>query len=111
MAYRKRRTPRYKRNDQIFQEQEAKRNKEFPADAVEADVTQQAPNNSYSQPLFYQDREFDCVDCGRHEIWTATQQKWWYEVAKGSIYSAATRCRACRAAIRTARTKETDEET
>jgi len=47
-----------------------------------------APNNSYGAPDFvrrgyYVDTPFRCVDCNKEEIWTGTQQKWWYEVAKG----------------------------
>ncbi|MGN6720297.1 MAG: zinc-ribbon domain containing protein [Candidatus Binatia bacterium] len=60
-----------------------------------------APNNSYGAPEFvgrgyYVDRPFRCVDCGKEEIWTGTQQKWWYEVAQGFVYSTAVRCRICR---------------
>ena len=60
-----------------------------------------APNNSYSKPEFvtrgyYVDRPFDCVDCGKAEVWRAGQQKWWYEVAKGDVFATARRCRACR---------------
>lgn len=60
-----------------------------------------APYNSYGEPAFvqrgyYQDRPFQCKDCGVQELWRATQQKWWYEVAKGNVDSLATRCRACR---------------
>jgi Probable zinc-ribbon domain len=60
-----------------------------------------APNNSYGAPDFvrrgyYIDIPFRCVDCGKGQIWTGTQQKWWYEVAKGFVYSTAIRCRACR---------------
>jgi hypothetical protein len=70
---------------------------EIPRGAVLADRTQQAPNNSYSPPpLYYLDIEFKCSDCGRDEIWTAEQQKWYYEVAKGSLYATAIRCRECR---------------
>ncbi len=59
-----------------------------------------APNNSYGAPDFvrrgyYVDRPFRCVDCGKDEVWTGTQQKWWYEVAKGYVYSTAVRCRSC----------------
>ena len=39
---------------------------------------------------------FCCHGCGKEEIWTATQQKWWYEVAKGYVYSNAKFCRPCR---------------
>ncbi len=59
------------------------------------------PTNSYSTPDFvergyYVDRPFACKDCGIQEIWTATQQKWWYESAKGDVWTVAVRCRACR---------------
>jgi len=67
-----------------------------------------APNNSYGVPDFvrrgyYTDRAFRCVDCGAEEVWTGTQQKWWYEVAKGFVYSSAVRCRACRRKARARR--------
>jgi hypothetical protein len=60
-----------------------------------------APHGSYSEPEFvtrgsYSDRPFECVDCGKAEVWTAEQQKWWYEVAKGDVFTTARRCRACR---------------
>lgn len=59
------------------------------------------PYNSYGVPDFvsrgyYIDLPFRCVDCGKEEIWTGSQQKWWYEVAKGFVYSTAIRCRSCR---------------
>lgn len=47
-------------------------------------------------PKFYMDRAFLCADCGIEQIWTAKQQKWWYEIAKGNINSTAIRCRPCR---------------
>jgi hypothetical protein len=60
-----------------------------------------APYNSYGVPRFvergyYADIPFLCRDCGKAEIWTAAQQQWWYEVAKGHVESCAIRCRACR---------------
>lgn len=77
---------------------------DLPEGAIPADLSQQVPWNSYSAaPLYYVDRPFTCRDCGREEIWTAAQQKWWYEVAKGSLYSTAVRCRDCRRARRNAR--------
>ncbi len=64
-------------------------------------VTALKPYNSYGVPRFvergyYVDSRFQCADCGQIEIWTATQQKWWYEVAQGYVYSTAKRCRPCR---------------
>jgi hypothetical protein len=54
----------------------------------------------YLQSGWYRDYPFQCADCGKLEIWTATQQKWWYEVAKGGILTIARRCRTCRKAHR-----------
>lgn len=45
---------------------------------------------------FYEDQNFECRDCGKAEVWKATQQKWWYEVAKGDVRTVAVRCRSCR---------------
>jgi len=68
-----------------------------PPGAVRADPEQLAHINTYgSLPAYYIDKPFTCRDCGVEEIWTAEQQKWWYEVAKGHIDSTAVRCRACR---------------
>jgi len=60
-----------------------------------------APTNSYGIPDFqyrgyYVDIPFKCKDCGKEEVWRATQQKWWYEVAKGDVWTTAVRCRPCR---------------
>jgi nitrate reductase cytochrome c-type subunit len=60
-----------------------------------------APYNSYGVPHFvergyYCDVLFECCDCHKQEIWRATQQKWWYEVAKGNVESRANRCNSCR---------------
>ncbi len=62
---------------------------------------QLAAYNSYGQPDFvargyYVDEPFCCKDCGKQEVWTATRQKWWYEVAKGQVFTRANRCNACR---------------
>lgn len=93
----RRRIPRYQRESQ----EAAAAQPKLPLGAVPADLTQQVPNNSYSaKPLYYTDVEFTCRDCGKQEVWTAEQQKWWYEVAKGSLYTTAVRCRACRQARR-----------
>ena len=101
MAKKHRRVPRYER-DAKRAKQDAEQLKTEQAQAektktrIQADLSRQAPNNSYSgAKLYYEDREITCQDCGRKELWTARQQQWWYEVAKGSVYSTAVRCRAC----------------
>ncbi len=60
-----------------------------------------APNGSYGRADFvyrgyYIAKAFRCKDCDKKEVWTATQQKWWYEVAKGDMFTMAIRCRNCR---------------
>lgn len=75
----------------------------FSRGAIPADQSQQAPNNSYDPPRYYEDVEFTCQDCGAEEVWTAAQQKWYFEVAKGTIYGQAIRCGECRAKLRNAK--------
>ena len=68
-----------------------------PINVVAANVEALAHNNTYGPlPLFYVDKPFVCRDCDKAEVWTAAQQKWWYEVAKGYAWSTAVLCRACR---------------
>ncbi|HSW11380.1 MAG TPA: zinc-ribbon domain containing protein [Solimonas sp.] len=60
-----------------------------------------APYSSYGTPKFvtrgyYLDIAFRCAGCGRDEVWTGRQQKWWYEIARGYPYSGAKLCRSCR---------------
>lgn len=59
------------------------------------------PTNSYDIRDFvrrghYRDRPFRCKDGGVEEIWTAAQQRWRYEVARGDVWTTAARCRPCR---------------
>jgi hypothetical protein len=79
----------------------------MPLGAVAADPAQLVRNNfCCSSPSFYLDRPFVCTDCGLHQVWTAKQQKWWYEIAKGPIDSTAVRCRPCRLRERARRDEE-----
>ena len=71
--------------------------KPLPPGALPADSTKLKHINTYgSLPEYYIDYPFKCIDCGSSEIWTAEQQKWWYEDAKKHIDSFAVRCRQCR---------------
>lgn len=37
-------------------------------------------DNTYSMPPeYYYDIEYECKDCDKKEIWSAQQQKHWYE--------------------------------
>ncbi len=93
MAKKARRVPRYQRAAEA--EQAAR------AMARGTPVNRQALAPSYGTPEFvtrgyYTDQPFECIDCGKAEVWTPAQQKWWYEVAKGDVFTIARRCRACR---------------
>ena len=88
----------------------ARRKVNLPAIArgVDVDRSQLAPDRSCGEPDFvtrgyYVDIPFDCQACGVAEIWTGQQQKWWYEVAKGKVWTTARLCRSCRHAERARR--------
>jgi len=69
----------------------------LPPGAVAADTSRQVPVGPYgSRKSFYVDVHFTCCDCGSNEVWKAEDQKWFYEVARGSLYKTAVRCRDCR---------------
>ena len=73
----------------------------MPSGAIKADHSNLGHNNTYGLlPKFYVDKSYSCRDCGSSEIWTAKQQRWWYEAAKGHINSTAVRCRRCRNIIK-----------
>ncbi|MFO0942672.1 MAG: zinc-ribbon domain containing protein [Pirellulales bacterium] len=74
---------------------------QMPSGAMPADASLQVPNNSYHPPpRWYVDKPFTCAKCGSEEVWTAEQQKWYYEVAKGTLFATAKHCRKCRNRIR-----------
>ena len=68
-----------------------------PSGSVLADEKKLKHNNTYGRlPRFYVDKVVVCRQCGTEEVWPAERQKWWYEIAKGSINTDAVLCRACR---------------
>src|SRR5690349_5924450 len=68
----------------------------MPKGAIKADLSKQAPNNSYSPPMWYVDEDQKCEGCGVHFTFTARQQKHSFEVLQIPIYVTANRCAACR---------------
>lgn len=73
-----------------------------PPHTAPVEASRLRPHNSYGEPGFvtrgyYQDLPFRCVDCDAGGVWTAERQKWWYEVARGDVFTTARRCPACRA--------------
>jgi hypothetical protein len=75
--------------------------KQLPEGAVKSDLERLTHNNTYDLlPRYYVDIPFVCRDCGAEEVFTAKQQKWWYEIKQANINSGAVRCYACRKRIR-----------
>lgn len=54
-------------------------------------------DNTYAlPPEFYLDIHYSCCDCGSPEIWTASEQKFYYEELGKTVNSGAVRCQHCR---------------
>jgi hypothetical protein len=78
-----------------------------PAGAIPAEQANLLHDRTLGpRPRFYADRRFTCAECGTEGVWTAADQKWWYEDGKGKIASRANRCRACRRNGRLRRSQE-----
>ena len=99
-----------RKKEQLREEHQAKEERKAAREREEmirtgriilAEIPLQPPEGSWCSPRTeYRDVEFICCDCGTKEVWTAKQQQWWYEVAKGPFYSDASRCAKCRASRR-----------
>lgn len=92
------------------QEREAALQEQKAALGVAVDRSKLAPDGSDDVPEsvmrgYYLDQPFTCQGCGKEEVWTAPQQKWWYEVAKGNVWTTARLCRSCRRGERERRSK------
>ena len=46
--------------------------------------------------LFYRDSPFRCRDCGTESVWSAEEQRFWFERADGPRQSVAVSCTSCR---------------
>lgn len=63
--------------------------------AIRADIA--AQDCSTAPRHWYIDARFRCTDCGSEFVWSASEQKAWFETYRFYVDSQATRCRACRA--------------
>jgi len=68
---------------------------EVPEGAIPGDPSEQNVRTGYSARLYYQDIHYKCAGCGKHEVWTAEQQKKYFEVQKGNIYNEPKWCFDC----------------
>ena len=77
--------------------------KSMPPGAIKADLSKQAPHNSYGPPMWYVDQKRNCRDCGQEFVWTAKKQQHWFEVLKLPIQVQALRCPTCSRKVRLAK--------
>ena len=75
----------------------------MPPGAIKADLSKQAPHNSYGPPMWYADRKVMCKDCGQEFTWSAKAQQRWFEVLKMPIFAQAVRCVPCGRKVRLAK--------
>ena len=74
----------------------------LPPKAIYADIRKQRYCPFCNTPkYFYLDEEKKCIQCGRNFIFSAQEQKYWYESLQFVLYSTAIRCKNCRKQKRT----------
>lgn len=74
----------------------------LPPGAVRGDVRKQAfCGHCHFPKYFYLDRAMVCVQCGKQFVFSAREQKYWYETLKFNFHSVAVRCLQCRRQRRT----------
>jgi hypothetical protein len=68
---------------------------EIPKDVLPSDPDSQKHGGGYSAKFFYKDIHYTCEGCGKKEVWTAQQQKKYFEIQKGNIYNEPKWCYDC----------------
>ena len=75
----------------------AERKRQHRQHVIPANPSEQQANNSRSAPREYRDKKVPCSGCGKRLLWTAEQQRYWYEEMKASVYAPINlRCENCR---------------
>lgn len=69
--------------------------KDVPEHAIPIDLDGSTKAMLILPPAYYEDIEYDCMDCGGHETWRAETQQYYFEFLKASPYSRAVRCDRC----------------
>ena len=75
----------------------AEGNRQHRQHVIQAIPSEQRANNSRTAPTQYREKRVPCSGCGKRLLWTAEQQRYWYEEMKASVYAATNlRCDNCR---------------
>ena len=69
--------------------------KDVPEHAIPVDLDSSSLAELIVPPAYYEDIEYDCIECGTHETWRAETQQYFFEILKASPYSQAVRCPKC----------------
>ena len=68
-----------------------------PSSAIIANKPIEVQSDSESKlPTCYTDIVFTCRDCGSNELWSAEQQRFYYETSRRPLDEKRERCRKCR---------------
>ena len=74
------------------------KNLKIPHGALPANIGRQRRRDDLDRVRYYYvDTPFTCKLCGKEEVWTAEQQRFWYEDCKGDPNAIAIHCHDCRA--------------
>ena len=68
---------------------------EIPKGALPANPDNQDHGHGYAVKFSYTDISYTCAGCGKKGIWTAEQQKKYFEIQKGNIYNVPRWCYKC----------------
>ena len=68
---------------------------EIPEGALPGNPDEQVGAEGYAAKFHYVDIAYVCRGCGRNGVWTAAQQKRYFEIQKGNIYNEPTWCHRC----------------
>ncbi len=68
---------------------------EIPKGVLPANPDNQAYSGGYAAKLYYSDIHYTCAGCSKKEVWTAPQQKRYFETQKGNIYNEPKWCHKC----------------
>ena len=79
---------------------------DVPEHAIPIDLDHSTKATLTIPPPYYEDVEYECVDCGKHSTWLAETQQYYFEVLRGSPYEQAVRCPGCQAARKRAQEKD-----
>ena len=64
---------------------------------IPADMSAQKPSNSYVPITQYENKRVPCSGCRKPILWTAEQQRTWYEEIKANTHAPPNlRCDSCR---------------